>query len=1029
MQSQTNRAQQIQDTLNSLLALGLSPLPVAPKQDPVKFSKKSKSGEIELTAEGTPKPRFNGKNPSFLDRTGHPQLINHTKYQTRQPSRIELDLWFSNPDTGIGCLGSENFIWIDLDSKQFSNQEACDTAYKELLESNPVLNQTWLEKTQSNGYRIGVRVLEKPNFTNFSLSPGGSHVGEALGFGRFTVLAPTLGLSGNAYVNLNLPEKITEIKNLEEIGIYPVSHNKSKSWASSPIQRSYTTIASDSALDTTVEALKVATTTAATTTAITTAAIVPSIGSRHTIEDYKMEKLAKGATGIFLIETITPKNREILHGVTNEKDKSKAFTTALNDLFGYSNWLQSNNVEFYGDPHELALIAGLRLGLDSDKINRIVQSLSIENLQPAAKYRGGDEACWKRVKALDKNAYSQAFGIETVNLNSEDVDPNFVDTTVENTILGAMFEHGNGKYKVLNSAYHEYQPERGFWKSLDDNTIEKRLTDKLPELYTYKKVGEDTYKKQFKFATQNNKINSFKYCRSAISLDGEIYNDHLLNFNNCTVDLRTGKQQPHSRENFLTTIISADYIENAECPEVFRKFISDAYGDDMLPIIRAITSMLLDPTAPYGYFPWLLGASGSGKGTLSRLWTSMFGIENVKTINDFSDLSNTDKRHQVLTGSKIINFADMSGFQSKGVNDFYELVDNGQMSGRALFSSSTYDKKWNLRFIISSVNLLNIENSGAGWDRRVIPLHTKGKPLVADKSLETQLGNCKAEIISWALSMPREERDNWLINHASLSKTIGDRKKEQSLYSDPVKSFIDQCLWSSESEFATIQNHQLYDYYSSFCKVNGYGVLASAKFLAHIKLIIPNNRIERKSIRQNGIHKKIPAHFSYITVVPNIFSEVDSSFGSGTIVNCNKKHCQDGGLSNIEEFWKTHDQNLHEQSEPHQPLDGRQLNLQLNQKPEVEPKIEPNVEPLDPEPTVELLEPEPIDYENTDELCRTLLNFIAQEEIGLRLGKIWETIQSRSSIQVQKELNEFFSNAGELNPDIRSAHQLYLESK
>jgi guanylate kinase len=35
--------------------------------------------------------------------------------------------------------------------------------------------------------------------------------------------------------------------------------------------------------------------------------------------------------------------------------------------------------------------------------------------------------------------------------------------------------------------------------------------------------------------------------------------------------------------------------------------------------------MLIDPTAPYGKFMHIIGPSGSGKGTLLRLWGEIFG--------------------------------------------------------------------------------------------------------------------------------------------------------------------------------------------------------------------------------------------------------------------------------------------------------------------------------------------------------------------------------------------------------------------
>jgi|GEM_PF-2018519 len=58
-----------------------------------------------------------------------------------------------------------------------------------------------------------------------------------------------------------------------------------------------------------------------------------------------------------------------------------------------------------GSPEELVHHAGGKLGLDSDRIDRILKSVDPSQCQPAALYKGGDEACWKKIRRLDKPSY------------------------------------------------------------------------------------------------------------------------------------------------------------------------------------------------------------------------------------------------------------------------------------------------------------------------------------------------------------------------------------------------------------------------------------------------------------------------------------------------------------------------------------------------------------------------------------------------------------------------------------------------
>ena len=228
----------LRTTFDWLRSQGLPPLPVAPAQDPTRYPARNRDGSLKRDKDGALVPAFTGKNPSYVDSRGIPHLIRHTQYQNRMPTQAELQTWFASPDNGIGTLGGwHNIVWVDVDVKQFESQQACDQRIADWLGQYPLLQQTFTERTHSDGWRLAVRVHEK-SFTNFSLNGvGGQHMGEALGQGRFTVLAPTVGPSGKAYVNVQ-PVPPVWMEQLDAIGLYPVSgrreHSQSPSRQSRP---------------------------------------------------------------------------------------------------------------------------------------------------------------------------------------------------------------------------------------------------------------------------------------------------------------------------------------------------------------------------------------------------------------------------------------------------------------------------------------------------------------------------------------------------------------------------------------------------------------------------------------------------------------------------------------------------------------------------------------------------------------------------------------------------------------------------
>lgn len=354
----------LEQIIKFLGALGLPALPVAPAQDPYlegqhkidNGNRKTSWSHCPLTLDFKPEPQFTGKNPSYLDREGKPHLIKHGQYKKRLPTDEEIQLWWENPLNGIGTLGGINGIyWPDFDVKNFESQEECDRAFNGIVDAHPALKATWQEQTHSGGYRLGVRLKQKPDFTNFALEPGGKHRGEVLGEGRFTVLAPTIGVSGNPYVCLQLASPV-ESDSIESIGMFSV---KSKSAPATPRPQH-------------------------------TAAPIASVGT------IALEQLGyDNATAA-------------LRGENIKGDCSETLTMAYREWSGWANWTADNGIGISGSAADLAHQAGEALGIDADRVDRILKGIDSISCLPAAQYKGGDESCWKKIRKLDRAMFDVA---------------------------------------------------------------------------------------------------------------------------------------------------------------------------------------------------------------------------------------------------------------------------------------------------------------------------------------------------------------------------------------------------------------------------------------------------------------------------------------------------------------------------------------------------------------------------------------------------------------------------------------------
>ena len=98
-------------------------------------------------------------------------------------------------------------------------------------------------------------------------------------------------------------------------------------------------------------------------------------------------------------------SHRVLNGEDIKGDRSDSLTTAIAEWAGWFNWCQDNNILVSGTVENLAHYAGEKLGIDGDRITRILDTIDVEQCHPAAHFRGGDEACWRKVRRLDRGSY------------------------------------------------------------------------------------------------------------------------------------------------------------------------------------------------------------------------------------------------------------------------------------------------------------------------------------------------------------------------------------------------------------------------------------------------------------------------------------------------------------------------------------------------------------------------------------------------------------------------------------------------
>jgi hypothetical protein len=353
------------DQARHLLNQGRCPLPVAPAFPAEQYPAKGKDGKIQLDKDGNTKPAFTGKNPSYIDAQGKPRSVNHARYQTNRPTEQDVSTWFANPATGIGELcGFEGLYQLDFDwgeGKQFESPEAVSSWFFEWRGSHPQLAQAPIERTHSGGFHLQIKLTAKPGFTNFALEPGGAHIGELLGSGRFCVLAPTIGPSGKAYEVLQDGEAPL-IEDLGAIGIYSTR----KPSEAAPL------------------ALLASTPPASPQGPLTALILAP----------------------IALADLLCENAAKVLGGGDIKGDKSASFAVLNKESAGWVNWCNLNEVAVSGSVDDLARQGGAALGYGDADIKRKLKTIDQGGCLPACCQGSDDSSAWKKIKRLSPEIWS-----------------------------------------------------------------------------------------------------------------------------------------------------------------------------------------------------------------------------------------------------------------------------------------------------------------------------------------------------------------------------------------------------------------------------------------------------------------------------------------------------------------------------------------------------------------------------------------------------------------------------------------------
>lgn len=394
----------------------------------------------------------------------------------------------------------------------------------------------------------------------------------------------------------------------------------------------------------------------------------------------------------------------------------------------------------------------------------------------------------------------------------------------------------------------------------------------------------------------------------------------VIVFCNGTYNLNTNKLEKHNPANGATYGVAADYIKDSGCPPELKAMVKKCYPEGALEIVQAIIRWAIDPTVRYGQVFHIVGDTGTGKGLLIDFIRSLFPLNVISQLLHPAELCNGDKIYQNVLGRRLLVFPDTPSALERrdgdNINLFYELVENKPVTIRKLFAGESEDSQlMHCRFIIGSIQPLELKNCRDGYLRRLLVLNTLPRQGEPDHSLLEQLNpkcnrfhEIRAEAISWALTMSQDELNN-VLNGNDPEGLLRDSAKDMAANSDTLSQWADQCLIPAEQnlQVTKLDWDLMFECYLGYCKYNNSRhTLQRHKFIDHLRVMLGPKRClgrtkqSASDAKTNNRPRQTLAKFDAgFTLIPGILSQGKDALSQPTSEDFQPTRVSSGGVDKI----------------------------------------------------------------------------------------------------------------------------------
>ena len=324
--------------------------------------------------------------------------------------------------------------------------------------------------------------------------------------------------------------------------------------------------------------------------------------------------------------------------------------------------------------------------------------------------------------------------------------------------------------------------------------------------------------------------------QSEVSITPDMLNGYpwLLNCQNGTIDLRTGKLLPHRMEDFITRLAPVYFEPDARCPRwlEFLDRIMDGNQHLIDFLQRAVGYALTGETSEQCLFIFW-GGGANGKSTFLQAMSHVLG--------DYAMSTPTETLLVKRRGAIPNDVARLKGArfvvacEADAENRLAESLIK-QMTGGDTISARFLHQEW-FEFLPTHKVFFGTNHKplikGADyaiWRRiRLVPFTVTIPEEERDKSLPEKLKDEAAGILAWAVQGCLAWQRQGLGVPEEVKAATDDYREEMDVLGEFLK---DRCQVSPD---AKVSSKDLFEAYSAWCEANGQEPVGQRAFISALK--------------------------------------------------------------------------------------------------------------------------------------------------------------------------------------------------